>query len=110
MDALAGDKLPSVRVLARQLAVNQNTILRVYERLTMAGLLEMRRGDGSYVADKLPPGQLKAQKTLLRGDVDSLVYRAATLGLDASDLQKLVEDSFADVDKPTDGREEQGNG
>ena len=45
-----GEKLPSVRALARQLAVNQNTILRVYERLTMAGLLEIRRGDGTYVA------------------------------------------------------------
>ena len=105
-----GEKLPSVRALARQLAVNQNTILRVYERLTMAGLLEVRRGDGTYVADKLPRGQLKAQKALLRKDVDSLVYRAATLGLDASDLQRLVEDSFADVDKPAEGREEQEDG
>ena len=35
-----GERLPSVRALARELAVNQNTVLRVYERLTMEGLLE----------------------------------------------------------------------
>lgn len=35
-----GDRLPSVRELARELAVNQNTILRVYERLTGEGLLD----------------------------------------------------------------------
>ena len=37
-----GDRLPSVRQLAQELAVNQNTILRVYERLTVEGLLERR--------------------------------------------------------------------
>ena len=104
-----GEKLPSVRALARQLAVNQNTILRVYERLTMAGLLEIRRGDGTYVAGKLPPGQLKAQRALLRNDVDSLVYRAATLGLDASDLQKRIENSFSGVRRPAGRREGRGD-
>jgi len=44
------DRLPSVRELARQLAVNQNTVLRVYERLVSAGLLEMRHGQGTFVA------------------------------------------------------------
>ena len=32
-----GERLPSVRALAAELAVNQNTILRVYERLTAEG-------------------------------------------------------------------------
>ena len=54
-----GDQLPSVRVLARQLAVNQNTVLRVYERLTAEGLLERRHGSGTYVADRLPSGQMR---------------------------------------------------
>ena len=45
-----GDRLPSVRQLAQQLAVNQNTVLRVYERLTAEGLFEMRHGEGTFVA------------------------------------------------------------
>ena len=49
-----GDRLPSVRALAAELAVNQNTILRVYERLTAEGLLERRHGDGTFVADRVP--------------------------------------------------------
>ena len=40
----AGDRLPSVRQLAQELTVNQNTILRVYERLSADGLLERARG------------------------------------------------------------------
>ena len=50
----AEDQLPSVRQLARELAVNVNTVLRVYERLAADGLIELRHGDGTYVT---APGQ-----------------------------------------------------
>ncbi len=47
-------QITSVRELARELAVNQNTVLRVYERLSGEGILEMRHGEGTFVA-KRPP-------------------------------------------------------
>src|ERR1044072_3335936 len=76
-----GDRLPSVRELAKDLAVNQNTILRVYERLTAEGLLARRHGDGTYVSDRLPTGQLKAQRELLKQEIERLAMRAKTLGI-----------------------------
>ena len=94
-----GDRLPSVRQLAQELAVNQNTILRVYERLTAEGLLERRHGDGTYVAERLPSGQLKAQRELLRQEVARLVRRAAALGVDADELHDLVDHALRDVGK-----------
>ena len=48
----AGQCLPSVRQLARELVVNVNTVVRVYERLAAEGLIEMRHGEGTFV---LPP-------------------------------------------------------
>src|SRR5579862_9127752 len=90
-----GDRLPSVRELARQLAVNQNTILRVYERLTAEGLLERRHGDGTYVADSLPPGRLKAQRELLAQDADRLVRRASELGMEQDEIHKHIDDAIA---------------
>ncbi len=92
-----GDRLPSVRQLAQELAVNQNTILRVYERLTVEGLLERRHGDGTYVADHLPVGQMKAQRLLVRTEVDRLVQRVQTLGLGADELCKLVKQAFEEL-------------
>jgi GntR family transcriptional regulator len=86
-----GDRLPSVRELARDLAVNPNTVLRVYERLTAEGLLERRHGDGTYVADRLPAGRLKAERELLRQDVDRLVRRAGDLGVADADLRALLD-------------------
>ncbi|HEY1922936.1 MAG TPA: GntR family transcriptional regulator, partial [Tepidisphaeraceae bacterium] len=90
-----GDRLPSVRQLSKELLVNQNTILRVYERLTAEGLLERRQGDGTYVADSLPRGRGKAQRELLVHEIDRLAHRAADLGVTPEELQKLMDESFA---------------
>ena len=45
-----GDQLPTVRQLAVDLRVNANTVARVYAELERAGILETRRGVGSFVA------------------------------------------------------------
>ena len=44
-----GDQLPTVRQLAVDLRVNANTVARVYADLERAGVLETRRGVGSFV-------------------------------------------------------------
>ena len=46
----AGDQLPTVRQLAVDLRVNANTVARVYSELERAGVLETRRGVGSFVS------------------------------------------------------------
>jgi GntR family transcriptional regulator len=49
-----GAGVPSVRDLARELQVNPATVSRAYQRLTDAGVLSVRRGDGTYVSDAPP--------------------------------------------------------
>ena len=93
----AGDRLPSVRQLARDVPVNVNTVLRVYERLTTEGLLDRRHGDGTYVADRLPKGRAKAQHALLAADVDRLAHRAVDLGVGPDELRTLLDESLARV-------------
>jgi GntR family transcriptional regulator len=45
-----GDQLPTVRQLAVDLRVNANTIARVYAELERAGVIETRRGVGSFIS------------------------------------------------------------
>ena len=45
-----GDQLPTVRQLAVDLSVNANTVARVYGELERAGVLETRRGVGSFIS------------------------------------------------------------
>jgi GntR family transcriptional regulator len=91
-----GDRLPSVRELARELTINQNTVLRVYEKLTAEGLLERRHGDGTYVADRLPGGQLKVQQLVLRDEFRRLVRRARLLGVGPEELHELLDRALTD--------------
>ena len=56
-----GDRLPSVRDLARQLPVNQNTVLKAYDLLAHEGLLARRQGDGTFV-DDAPPTLKKSER------------------------------------------------
>jgi GntR family transcriptional regulator len=56
-----GDQLPTVRQLAVDLQVNANTVARVYSELERAGVIETRRGIGSFItatpAQAHPPRQ-----------------------------------------------------
>ncbi len=49
-----GAQLPTVRQLAVELKVNANTVARVYADLERAGVLETRRGVGTFVAVAQP--------------------------------------------------------
>lgn len=89
-----GDRLPSVRAMAAELAVNQNTILRVYERLTAEGLLERRHGDGTFVAERVPTGQMKAQRQLLAQEIARVAKLAQTLGVEAKEVHRLLDEAF----------------
>ena len=46
-----GHPVPSVRDLAQQLRINPATAAKAYQRLTDAGILAVRRGEGTFVAD-----------------------------------------------------------
>jgi GntR family transcriptional regulator len=91
---VSGDRLPSVRQLAKEILVNQNTILRVYERLTAEGLLERRQGDGTYVANSLPRGRLKVQRDLLMQEIDRLAHRVVNLGVTSEEIHKLFDEAL----------------
>lgn len=95
-----GDRLPSVRALAAELAVNQNTILRVYERLTAEGLLQRRHGDGTFVADHVPTGQMRTQRELLREQIARTVEMARTLGVQPEELHELLQETLEKGSKP----------
>jgi len=58
-----GDRLPTVRELAVELSVNANTVARVYTDLERAGVLETRRGVGSFVAATAERARSTERKT-----------------------------------------------
>ena len=65
-----GEKLPSVRDLAAQLAINPNTIQRAYRRLEAEGWIATVPGKGCFVCG-IPEGNPQEELRLLRQFDDS---------------------------------------
>ncbi len=75
-----GGAVPSVRDMARDLAVNPNTVVKAYQRLTDAGVLVVKRGEGTFVADA-PPALPRAERSrTLRDGAMRYASLAVTLG------------------------------
>ena len=91
-----GDQLPTVRQLAVDLRVNANTVARVYVELERAGILETRRGVGSFVrataAKARPPDEhqrrLSAFVTRLLGDAASAGFTLDELLIELASHRK----------------------
>lgn len=64
----AGSSVPSVRELARELRINPATVAKAYSRLTDAGVLVVRRGEGTFFAQR-SEGDIRSdrQKILAEG-------------------------------------------
>ena len=87
-----GEQLPSVRQLARELTVNQNTVLRVYEKLSADGLLEMRHGEGTFVAGNASRRRYEKQRRQFVDELALVVRRGLMLGMSSEEVREVCEE------------------
>src|SRR5438552_14917475 len=79
-----GDQLPTVRQLAVDLRINANTVAKVYGELERAGVLETRRGVGTFVASLRETQESDAERARqLTGLGDQFLADAGALGFSA---------------------------
>ena len=87
-----GDQLPTVRQLAVELRVNANTVARVYSELERAGVIETRRGIGSFItatpARAHPPRQYERR---LRAFVTRVLADADAAGFTIDDVMTALQ-------------------
>jgi len=95
-----GERMPSVRELARELAVNQNTVLRVYERLVRDQLLEMRQGQGTFVAANAASTGLAVHRESLVEELRQLARQGLALGLESKQLHELMDKALEQLQSP----------
>lgn len=91
-----GDPLPSVRDLARDQRINPNTVAKAYQRLVDAGVLETRRGEGTFVAEKPPALPAGERDRVLREAASRYASFASTVGATRTDALGAVQAAWPD--------------
>ncbi len=89
-----GDKVPSVRELAGKLAVNQNTVLKVYNELCRENVLRIERGDGTYVSSSRQAIPAAEKKKAVANVLREAVIQAIHLEVSLEQAKELLEKEY----------------
>ena len=88
----AGDPLPSVRKIARELDINHMTVSKAYSILAREGVVERIRGKGMVVS-KTSINRLAA----IHPQVATLVETVLRLGLSRADVARAIDQAWAEL-------------
>jgi len=90
----AGDRLPSVRELAKELVINPNTIAKAYRVLEAEGLTYSRRGTGTFIAERRIVMTSEERLRRFRRGLEPLLADAAHMGLTEEELRKSFDEAL----------------
>jgi GntR family transcriptional regulator len=84
-----GDQLPTIKEVVASLAINPNTVMKAYRELDLAGVVDARRGQGTFVAANMV-GSAERDYAPLRTELVDWLARARAAGLDDVAIRALV--------------------
>jgi GntR family transcriptional regulator len=84
-----GDRLPTVKEVVVQVALNPNTVLRAYRELEHDGYVISRPGLGTFVSTNIPVAIARDSYRTLRADLERCIRKARAQGLDDNALGPL---------------------
>lgn len=87
----AGDKLPSVREMAIQSGVNPNTVQRTYSELERMGIVETKRGQGTFVTEN-ESILVELRERLKEEQISSFVDDMKEMGFTVEEMMKGLEE------------------
>lgn len=85
-----GDQLPTVRELAVTLKINANTVAKVYRELERQGLLETRRGVGTFIAREEKQPTKRERERRVTEIASDLLSRIQSEGVTLEDLLEYL--------------------
>ena len=85
-----GEELPPIRVLAKKLVVNPNTVARAYRELETAGVVTTRRTAGTYVSDAGSPLARRERLKILTERADALLTEARQMDIGTDQVIQLL--------------------
>lgn len=88
----SGEQLPSVREVALQITVNPNTVAKAYRELETRGIVETRRGTGTFVAEETAPISAEERRRVLGRMIDKVLDEGRHLKMSEGEVMRLFFD------------------
>ena len=95
----SGELIPSVRQLARQLAINPNTVARAYRQLQDDGIVETVRGSGLIVTPNAKTKCKSLRVRVFKNQIASLIKEAQNSQLSEEEIKRMLGDELARATK-----------
>lgn len=89
-----GDKLPTVKDVVTEVAINPNTVMKAYWELEHEGLVEGRQGVGTFVTRR-PAGPPPGTQVRLARSLERWVRTARAEGLDDEGIESLLRQTLS---------------
>lgn len=93
----SGEKLPSVRELAKMMTLNPNTVQKAYRELERQGVIVVLRGKGTFVAEDYTKKRSDEGMLKLKDLFKKAVIEAKYLSLNEDDIQKLLREVMTEI-------------
>lgn len=90
-DLKAGEPLPSIRGLAKDLQISVITTKRAYEELEKEGLIYSISGKGFYVSEQNTDLLMEKRIAMLERQIGELVKECKAVGLEAKDVKDIID-------------------
>jgi len=88
-----GEKLPSQRKLAKKIEVNPNTVQRAYREMEQRGLVETKRGRGTFIKDD-DQVMIEIRKDMAETAVKEFIDEMISLGFKQDDIVEKINDNL----------------
>ena len=95
------EKLPTVRQLAAQLAINPNTIAKAYRQLEGEGIIVTRPGSGAFIANLDSNLSRAVRKRLLSDELERIAVEAFHMQIDTETLLELFNNAVGKLNVPS---------
>ena len=95
------EKLPTVRQLAAQLAINPNTIAKAYRQLEGEGIIVTRPGSGAFIANLDSSLSRAVRKRLLSDELERIAVEAFHMQIDTETLLELFNNAVEKLNVPS---------
>lgn len=94
-----GERMPSIRELAKTLKINPTTAAKIYNELAHEGVLVLRQGQGAFVAPKVVSLASEEIQRIVAEHARKMLVEGLRFGLTREEIDLIIDAEYRSIRK-----------